>query len=451
MRLSGARILTCEDSAVIDDGAIGVEAPRIAWVGPAAALPEAYLDPSDEVLDLAGCTVMPGLVDGHLHISFGEATSEEELAMYASGELRAVRAAIDAAKPLAAGVTSACDPGGYYPVALAVREAIDSGLVPGPRFSVAGHQLTTHQGIGAGFPTWLGEPPFAIGKIVDSRDAMLAEIRREVKDGVDLIKLAGSGGDSDEFAAFRPEELELAASEAHRLGRPIAVHARSRQAVIDSARAGVDWIMHASFMDKEGLDLVLERGIPLLPALTLLVNSLEANRGSGVLSPSGREHLQRELDAACEALRAAYEAGAILIAGSESGFAMTPYGEWHAREMSLFVELLGMRPVDAIISMTRHAARAVPRWRDQIGVLSAGKLADLLVVDGKPDEDVRLLGRRSAIRRVMQGGVFVEGAPGTAADLRGVSAPTAERRRGRAERTHLYTGGTIYRNPEMSW
>ena len=331
LRIAGGRVLTCEDTSVIEDGTVVTVGEEIAWVGATAAMPPEYLTPTFEHIDATGLTVLPGMVDGHMHISFGEATSEEELAVYAAGEFRAIRAAADAEKALLAGVTSACDPGGYYPVSVAVRDAVSAGLVQGPRFAAAGRQITSPQGIGDPFPSWLGIPRFGIGKLVSSNAELLEEIRREVKDGVDLIKLAGSGVASDEFGAFRLEELELAVDEAHRLQRPAAIHARSRQSVIDAAEAGFDWIMHASFMDDKGLDLVLERQIPILPALTLLVNTLEANAVGSVLSPTALSHLERELDAASEVLRRAWQGGAILIAGSESGFAMTPYGEWHAR------------------------------------------------------------------------------------------------------------------------
>jgi imidazolonepropionase-like amidohydrolase len=429
MCISGGRVLACEDTSVIEDGAVVTEGERIAWVGPAGEMPARYRGEDYRPLDATGLSVMPGLVDGHMHISFGEATSEEELAVYAAGEFRAIRAAVDAEKVLLAGVTSACDPGGYYPVSVAVRDAIAGGLVQGPRLAAAGRQITSPQGIGDPFPSWLGIPRFGIGKLVSSPAEMLEEIRLEVKDGVDLIKIAGSGVESDEFGAFRPEELELAVDEAHRLQRPATIHARSRQSVIDAAGAGFDWIMHASFMDDRGLELVLEKGIPILPAMTLLVNSLEANRDGGVISHAAVAHLERELDAASAVLRKAHEAGATLIAGSETGFAMTPYGEWHTREMAIFVERLGMSSFEALLCMTRNAAVTVPPWRADVGTLTVGKLADVLVVDGRPDDDVRVLADRRALHWIVKGGEVVR--PQRA------GAGVGERARMRFEKTHL--------------
>jgi imidazolonepropionase-like amidohydrolase len=425
-RITG-RVIPCEDETVIDPGVVVTEGDRLAWVGPAPDLPDQYRGGDFQDLDATGRTVMPGLVDGHMHISFGEAASEEELSIYTPAEYRAIRAGVDAEKALLAGVTSSCDPGGPYRVAVAVRDAIAAGLIQGPRMACAGKQITTQQGIADGFPSWIGVPESSFGALVRSNEELIQEIRNEVKDGVDVIKIAGSGSSSDEYAAFRLEELELAVDEAHRLGRPVTIHARSRQSVEYAARAGVDWIMHASYMDEPTLEMVLEKRIPILPALTLLVNTLEANRAD--LTPAVRDRFGREIDAAVGIISKAVGMGATLIAGSESGFAMTPYGEWHAREMEIFVDLFGTTHFQALLAMTRNAAHAVPRHRDMIGTLSVGKYADLLIVDGHPDENVRLLQHKENLVHIVQGGRIVEP----------WRPPEAARLKHAFEKTHIYT------------
>ena len=426
-RFNGGRVLTCEDQTVIDRGCVVVEDDRIAWVGDSQAVPEQFHANGYEEVDTTGTTVMPGLVDGHMHISFGEARSEEELSIYTPAEYRAVRASVDAEKALMAGVTSSCDPGGPYSVAIAVRDAIEAGLVQGPRMSCAGKQITTQQGISDGFPSWIGVPESSFGALVRNRDELLQEIRNEVKDGVNLIKIAGSGNSSDEYASFRLEELELAVDEAHRLGRPVTIHARSRQSVEYAAKAGVDWIMHASYMDRPTLEMVLDKDIPLLPAMTLLVNTLEANRAD--LSPALRDRFKQELDAAAAILSEAHRNGATLVGGSESGFAMTPYGQWHAREMELFVDLLGMSHFEALLSMTRNSAITLPQHANQIGTLTPGKYADLLVVEGNPDEDVTILQDRASICTIVKAGRPVS-------PWRPTSVPRTTHP---FEKTHVYT------------
>lgn len=427
--VTGGRVLPCEDLTVIEQGAVAIEGERIAWVGAVDELPQDYR--AAETIDVAGSTVLPGLVDAHMHISFGEAASEEELSLHTPAAYRAIRAAVDARRVLEAGVTSACDPGGPSGIAVAVRDAVEAGLIDGPRFTAAGRQLTTQQGIGDTLPAPLGDLDTSFGALVRGTHDITQEIRDEVKQGVDLIKIAGSGPGTEEYGAFSLDELRVAVAEAHRLDRPVAIHARSRQSVEDAVAAGVDWIMHASFMDAATLDRLVEQQIPIVPAMTLLVNTLEA--GAEVLPVLTLDAIRRELDAAVAILSKARTQGAVLIAGSESGFAMTPYGEWHTRELELFVELLGFDAHDAILAMTRDAPRAVPRHAADVGTLTVGKYADLLVVDGAPERDVALLGDPRARKLVVKGGRPVG------------SWSAGGRRRLPTERTRLYTDHVHHR------
>ena len=401
--ITGGRLLTCVDETVIERGAVLIEGEHIAWAGRIEDLPVHAREST--VIDAAGLTIMPGLVDPHMHISFGEARTEEELQIYSPMGHRAIRAAADAEKVLLAGVTSATDPGGPRGIALAVRDAIDAGLVQGPRFSVAGRQMSTQQGIGNTLPSWVGELDQSYGALVTSLDDIRQEIRSDVKDGVDLIKVAISGPGTTEYAAMSLQELTFAVSEAHALGRPVTVHARSRQSVSLAVDAGVDWIMHASYMDDATLERIAENEIPILPALTLLVNSLEAT--PGYYTPGMLEGVRNELDAAVDVLRRARDAGVTLIAGSESGFGMTPYGTWHARELQIFVEYLGMRDHEALLCMTRNAAAACPRYKDSVGMLVKGRFADVLLVEGEPDRDVRILQDPGRFRAIIKGGEIV--------------------------------------------
>ncbi len=429
--LGGGRVLPCTNLDVIENGAVAVADDRIVWVGAMYDLPERFQHAPR--VDTSGATVLPGLVDAHMHISFGEAASEEELSLHTPLPYRAIRAGADARKVLEAGVTTACDPGGPAGIAAAVRDAVEVGMIDGPRFSAASRQITTQQGIGDTLPAPLGDLPTSFGAIVRGPNEIVQVIRDEVKRGADLIKLAGSGPGTEEYGAFSRDELLVAVAEAHRLERPITIHARSRQSVADAVATGFDWIMHASFMDTETLDEVLARDVPLVPAMTLLVNTLEA--GAETLPVATLDAIRRELDAAVSILTKARQAGATLIAGSESGFAMTPYGEWHTRELELFVNYLGFSDHEAILSMTKHAARATPRHGSDVGTLAPGKYADLLVVNGSPDLDVRLLGQPAARRMVMKGGVEVQ------------PSNRPPRRQLPHERTRLFTAA-LHHRPE---
>jgi imidazolonepropionase-like amidohydrolase len=363
------------------------------------------------LLDATGMTVMPGLVDAHCHLSYGDARNIEEQDLYGSAEYRAIRGTWHAGKVLRAGVTSVSDPGGSWMVAVAVRDAINAGMFPGPRIAAAGRYLTSHTGLADYFPAWVGNVPSGVGALTKTSAEMLDEIRRQVKGGVDFIKLAASGESAimtpggGSVPAFRPEELALMVDEAHRLGRRVTAHARSGVAVSDCIDAGLDWIMHGDYMNREQADKLAASGIPLCPALTLIANLAEWGHLCGCSQPRV-DRARRTLDTASEILRYAHKQGATLMCGTDSGFSLTPFGEWHAREMQLFVERIGMTPLEAITCGTRNAAFAVDAAN--VGTLEPSKWADVVVFKRDPLQDIRVLQDRSAIAAVFKAGARVE-------------------------------------------
>jgi imidazolonepropionase-like amidohydrolase len=429
------RVIDGTGAEPIDDGVVVVVGDRLAWVGSRDAMPDSWKHVSSTAptFDFGNATIMPGIVDAHCHISYGEPRSEEELAMYGSAEWRAILATHSAKKVLRAGVTSASDPAAIYGVPIALRDAIDAGLVEGPRFAVAGPEITTHQGLGDAFPNWVGNPPGNASVLVRSKDEILETVRLQVKDTVDFVKVAGSGDATSYYnplhgCSFRLDELELLVDEVHRLGKKCTIHARAAESVTFAAKAGFDWIMHASFMDDEGLEIVADKKIPICPALPLLVNALDATRAE--MSAASRDGLKREIDTSAENIRRAYEAGVPLMAGSEAGFSLTPYGEWHAKEMEILVTHVGLSPLDAICAGTLQAARALPRWESEIGSLEAGKLADVLVVDGDPSKDIRVLQHKELFKMILKAGQEVDRI-----------SPLAPREQLRFEKQHVYFNG----------
>jgi imidazolonepropionase-like amidohydrolase len=424
----------------IEAGALVIEGERISWVGPAANLPPIYSAQQFEVIDLPGRTLMPGLVDGHTHISFGEARSEEENALYTPVEFRTAKAIYYSKKILQAGVTSAFDAATTYNIAQAVRDAIDTGMFEGPRFAVSGKQLTNHQGLEDSFPN---EMPFPLGQsavLVRTREDLIEQIRYQVKDEVDAIKVSGSNDnlitpDALGSSAFTLEEFQIIANETHRLGRICSVHARSRESALYSAQAGFDNLFHASYIDDEGIDACLKNNCVITPTLTLLVNLLEAKQSNAGASSSSA--FRAEIEAASVNLRRAYVAGVPLVAGSESGWSPVPYGQWHAREMELFVTLLGLTPLQAIHANTLAATRLLPRFGHEVGKLAAGRLADVLVIPGNPLDDIRLLQRPSSFDFIFKGGKPVD------------RTPPPPRQRKWYERTKIFLNG-LYEFDEAS-
>lgn len=364
--------------------------------------------------DASGKTVMPGLIDAHCHISYGVARGIEEQDLFGSAEYRALRGVYHARGVLQAGVTSFADPGGSWYVGVAVRDAIKSGMFPGPRIATAARYLSNHASLTDYFPSWVGTPKSGVGAFTESASQMLNEVRDQVKNGVDFIKIAASGESSiltpggGSVPAFRAEELRVIIDEAHRLGRRVTAHARAGQSVNDCIDAGIDWVQHADFMDRPTADRLAESGIPCCPALTFVANVAEWGIAAGC-SQGRVDRFRRDLDIAVKNLEYGWRNGVTLMCGTDSGFAVTPYGEWHARELELFVELLGMSPLQAITCGTRNSAFAVDP--DRLGTLETGRFADLLVVDGDPLADIRILQDHSRLTAIFLGGEPVDRSP----------------------------------------
>ena len=411
-------LFTGLDEEASPNHTIVFEGDTVAHVGPTGEAPPP--GPDDTVVDHGDRFVMPGLIDVHTHLSYGNAKTEEDIDLYGPVEFKAIRGLNFAQRMLRAGYTAMANPGDSGRVTVSIRNAIDVGLFVGPRITTAGAYITSRQGLTDWYPTWIGQPVTSIGHLVCSPAEAIEEIRVQVKDGVDFIKLAMDGDKTLEptgvtehgglMAAFNQDETDAMVTEAHRLGKCVAVHARGTAATLYSARAGVDLIFHASFMDDEGLDAVLENGCALCPTLTLIYNNIEFSRPGDGAWPGFVEAHREEFESACEALTRARKAGATFMTGTDTGFAITPYGEWNAREIEIFVKYLGFSPGEALRCATFHAAKFL-RGGDRLGAIEPGRLADVIVVNGNPLEDVTVLQKREAIETVYLGGTVVDVEP----------------------------------------
>lgn len=372
--------------------------------------------PDDRILDHSKYFVMPGLVDYHTHLAYGNAKTEEDIDIYAPVEFRALRGLFMSHRVLLAGYTSICNPGDASRVTLSIRNAINAGLFQGPRITTAGPYVTSHQGLPDWYPNWIGQPETSIGHVVTSPAGAIEEIRRQVKDGVDAIKIAmdgdltlqptGVNAKAELIAAFNQEETTQMTAEAHRLGKKVIAHARGREAVLYSARAGADIIFHASFMDDECLDAILENGCAICPTFTLLVNVYEFSQPIDGAGKGWHYAAKAEVETAFKNLQKAHKAGVKMLTGTDSGFAITPYGEWHAKEPGLFVKCLGMSPAQALRCATSVTAGYLVDGA-RLGALEPGRHADALAFDGDPLADIGQLLDRSRIKQVIQGGVPV--------------------------------------------
>ena len=351
---------------------------------------------------------MPGLIDVHTHLAYGNAKSEEDIDLYQPMEFRALRALFFAQKVVAAGYTSICAPGDAGQISLSVRNAINFGLFDGPRVTAAGRYLTTRQGLTDWYPTWIGVPDTSIGRLVTSKDEAIEEIRVQVKNGVDCIKLALDGiqtrEDGDLIAAFTQDETTTMVTEAHRLGRKVVAHARGKEAVLYAATAGIDLIFHATYLDDACIEAMLKSGSAIGPTMTFQRNIIDFTQPHEPAALKGRPaHVEREYAIACENMQKARQAGVPMMTGTDSGFAVTPYGEWHALELEIFVRDLGFTPAEALRCATSVTARFMNHG-SKIGVLEPGRFADFIAVDGSPLENIAILQDKTHIRHVHIGG-----------------------------------------------
>ncbi len=391
-----------DDDAAAGQTMVFGEDGVIAYVGAEPDAPRRAR--GDRVLDYAGLFVMPGLIDVHTHLAYGNAKSEEDIDLYSPLEFRALRGMFFAQKMAAAGFTALCSPGDAGQISLSIRNAIRAGLFDGPRVMAAGPYITTHQGLTDWYPTWIGAPDTSIGKLVTNVAEAVEEIRRQVKDGVDCVKIALDGiqrRDNGELvAAFTYEETEIMVREIHRLGKKAVAHARGREATLYAARTGIDLIFHANHLDGECIAAMLETGSALCPTMTQPKNVIEFTQPHEPAGQKGRPAAaRREYEIGCGNWKKARAAGVPMMTGTDTGFAVTPYGEWNARELELFVDDLGFTPAAALRAATEVNARFMTQG-NRIGVLEPGRAADFVALEFSPLANIGLLQDRSRIRAV---------------------------------------------------
>ena len=359
-------------------------------------------------IDASGKTVMPGLIDAHLHSTFDDVQSNDELFFHRETAMSALTTVPNLYKILRAGVTSFMDPDTAWGIGPSVRDAIDCGVIEGPRMKTGYQALLTAVGGTAGrlIPD---EGRSGYAQVVNSIDEVIMWTRRHIKYGADWIKIHATGSiptRKGELLVWSYDEMKASCDAAHELGVPVTAHCRSDESTQVAIKAGVDLILHASYITEDTVQLMVDSGVAVCPTFTFLANLADYGRavGAGV----GQEDLFRgEIRATAKMMRAAYDAGVPMLCGSESGFALTPYGHWHGREMEVFVNELGLSPLEAITCGTRNGAIAV-RMEGEVGTIEVGRRADVLVVDGDPTQDIRILNDKSRFTHIISKGKPVD-------------------------------------------
>ena len=390
-----------EYDALLHDAEIEVSDGRIAYAGPAR--------PGDATdaprFSLAGHTVLPGFIDTHVHLLASiEMSMQQQVSQFPS-EMH-FAAARNAQLTLEAGVTTARDLGGLD---AGFRNAIAAGHIRGPRLHIA-QAVISPTGGHADFRLPNGvciDVPGAadMARIVDTDDEMRVAVRDLVRGGSDVIKVCTTGGvssptDTPDDLGVPESQVAIAVAEtARRQGQPIAAHAQGSAGIIEAIRGGVSSIEHGYEIDAEGIALMRERGTVLVPTLSSALRVPDPAKVPPYLyekkvrwSALAREHVAR-----------AIEAGVTIALGTDAG--ICPHAE-NLLELRHLVDL-GMDPVEALRAGTINAARLL-RLDDHLGSLTAGKVADLVVVAGDPLEDIGHLAAPENILSVVQGGTVIK-------------------------------------------
>lgn len=393
------RLIDGTGAAPVEDAVIVVEGERIVAIG--SEVPEGA-----QVIDLGDATVLPGLIDAHLHPLIA-ADDYQTVHLQRSSAYKALWGLKGLQGVLRAGWTSvriAGDADVHY-APLDVKRAIDEGLFVGPRIAGAGHYISITGGGGDINYIAPEQRVIADGLVVDGVDEMRKAVREEVKYGSDWIKLLVTGafmsaGDNPRDVHLSPEELATAVEEADRLGVPVMAHAHATEGIKQAIRAGVRSIEHGTFIDDEAIRLMLERGTFLVPTLYIGDYYIEKGSETGAQDKMIELSLKYREDYFRRA-RAAVEAGVKIAVGSDFGGHGYP-PEINVRELGSLVEA-GMTPMQAIEAATRVGAELLG-WDDRLGTVESGKLADLIAVQGDPLANLSVL---ESVEFVMLGGQVV--------------------------------------------
>jgi imidazolonepropionase-like amidohydrolase len=350
-------------------------------------------------IDGRGLTVMPGLIDCHVHLCLG---GEPDVVAAVESEPPAytlLKAARHAQATVQAGVTTVRDVGSRDHSIFTLKRAIESGVIPGPRI------------VGAGLVICMvgGHARF-IGREVAGVEQVRSAVRDQIAAGAEVIKVIASGGvltpgTSPDQAQMTFEELQAAVDEARQAGRKVAAHAHGASGMKPAIRAGVHSIEHATLMDEEALDLFETNGVYMVPTLSALSTTAACRRGCGI-PDSARDKAKAMTKRHQVSFKQAHRRGLLIAMGTDAGTPFNYHGD-NAQELERMVAL-GMTPMDTIVASTLAAARLIG-IQHQVGTIERGKTADLLLIDGDPLRNIELLRDRGKIMGVMQAGKFVAG------------------------------------------
>jgi imidazolonepropionase-like amidohydrolase len=383
------------DGRVLEHATVLVEGERIVKVTEG----DVSIPRQARVITLDQLTILPGFIDCHVHFCSDASADPITALMREPPPITTLKAARFARQTLMAGITSVRDMGGRDGIDLSVRDAIRSGLIVGPRMLASGKLICM-----------TGGQAWPMGREADGPDEVMKAAREQIKAGADVVKLMATGGvltpgvkpGSEQYTE---EELRAGIQEAHKSGRKTAAHAQGTKGIINALRAGIDSIEHGIYLTEEAISLMVKRDVPLMPTLSALYKIESKGIEAGIPAFAVEKTLQVKAFH-LESVRMAREAGIRVAMGTDAGTPFNLHGE-NLGELKYLVEL-GYSPMEALESGCRIAAQVLG-LENELGTIEEGKLADLVVVEGNPLEDIGLLLKPECVRLVMQGGsVFKE-------------------------------------------
>jgi len=359
------------------------------------------------VFDLQGKTLMPGLHSCHFHASYDNVDSILGVDLNHAPTMLTLLAARNLRSLLHAGYTGAVGAGCSHHIDTTLRNAVNMGLIPGPRLMACGGAVVTTGDSGDSYPSWWELGIQGLGRPCDGEDEFRKVVREEIKNGADIVKLFVTGGHgqplSGERLSMTEAELRAAIDAAHSRGKKIRGHIAGKQGILVAARAGIDIIDHADGIDQECIDVMVEHKTTLVPSVYNAWNLIDAEAHGDTTYSRTLPDKEHSFAAHKRWLPVAEEAGIPILLGDDFGLGWMPHGTY-GREF-LAMDALGIDPLTVIKWGTYNGAVFTGK-ADELGRIEAGKLADLLLVDGDPSSDIKVLADPSNLLAVMKGGKF---------------------------------------------
>jgi imidazolonepropionase-like amidohydrolase len=387
--LHAARLLDIESGRIIAPGEVLVRGETIAEVGPSVTRP-----PGADFLDLGDRTLMPGLIDAHVHL-FLHPGAEDLQTVAESVPQRTILAVLAARDDLMAGFTSERDMGteGAGSADTAVRNAINRGLIPGPRLRISGNAIDILGGHEDAIHFNPAQHVLSNATYADNAAELVSVIRQQFKEGADFIKIYQTGpdrvvdGNLTTPYQYSEAEMRAAVEEAARVGRRVAVHATGEPGALYAARAGVESVDHADQLSNETMRIMREKGIFAVPTFTIMEYFAE-----NASSPTQAAELKDIIAVHAREFKRQLAAGVPIVSGSDVG--PFPHGT-QAREFALMVKY-GMTPLAALQAGTLNGAKLL---EFHTGNLKPGYLADIVAVPGNPLDDIGAVERVSFVMK----------------------------------------------------